>query len=173
MNNAQIIWVNFQDISWIDSNDIIENKTLNFTSANFDIQQVLVVPSVNKSLNTGNNAELRINTDAGGNDQSLIELTSLNFTTPGVTEWLKYRIENIDGTGSWVTAGVTSWNINVNLTGDNDFNLTTDWTYKITPENMQDWDTVTLELQSIDYTIWIDNFTKTLENHLDFGTLTY
>jgi hypothetical protein len=173
MNNAQIIWVNFQDISWIDSNNIIENKTLNFTSANFDIQQVLVVPSVNKSLNTGNNAELRINTDAGLNDASLIELTSLKFTTPGVPEWLKYRIENIDGTGSWVTAGVTSWNINFNLTRDNDFNLTTDWTYKITPENIQDWDTVTLELQSIDYTIWIDNFTKTLENHLDFGTLIY
>jgi hypothetical protein len=34
-------------------------------------------------------------------------------------------------------------------------------------------ETATLELQSIDYKIWTENFTKTLENPLDFGSFTY
>jgi hypothetical protein len=48
-----------------------------------------------------------------------------------------------------------------------------DWSYSITPENMDPDETTSLELQSIDYTIWTDNFTKILENPLDFGTFTY
>jgi hypothetical protein len=34
-------------------------------------------------------------------------------------------------------------------------------------------ETAALELLSIDYTIWAENFTKTLENPLDFGSFTY
>jgi hypothetical protein len=65
----------------------------------FDIVPVVIIPTVNKSLNTGL-AELKIMTDIGTNDSSLIELTSLNFATPGATDAKKYRIINPESSGS-------------------------------------------------------------------------
>jgi hypothetical protein len=154
--------------SW---NKEVMSEEFRFTTES-EIIATTLIPTVSKQLSIGS-AELKIFVDPWTNNWALIELTSLNFTTPGATEWKKYRIENIDWSASWSTASVTNWNINFNVSGDSDFNLTVDWSYSITPENMDPDETTSLELQSIDYTIWTDNFTKILENPLDFGTFTY
>lgn len=133
---------------------------------------LVLIPSIIKPL-TISWAELKIFVDVWTNSWELVELTSLNFTSPGATEWKKYRIINVDLSTGWVTASVSNNNINFNISWNMDFNITTDGTYIITPENMNTDETAALELQSIDYKIWAESFTKSLERPLDFGSFTY
>jgi hypothetical protein len=81
------------------SEDLLDISVAIPLTKTFDIVPVVVTPVVNKTLSTGS-AELKIMTDIGTNDSSLIELTSLNFATLGATEAKEYRIINIDSSGS-------------------------------------------------------------------------